>query len=119
MAQNEVYNYFRSRPLSDFSVPAIMPWPGEYRFPGGRQKADEDQSPLDTVIRHFNQLFPQQGQHSYKVKPSDVRATLAKKTISKHNRNIFHVCVTLLHITSSYEYSFKKKKKKCVNECFS
>ncbi len=89
MAQNEVYNYLKSRPLSPTRQVALMPWPGEYRFPGGR-RLDDEPSPLHTGVRHVLQLFP--GMRKTDASDiSDVHARLSKKTVSHSGNNQFQV----------------------------
>src|SRR4051812_23965612 len=86
MAQNEVYNFLKSQPFADPPVVAIMPWPGEYRFPGGRQQSHEP-SPLHTGVRHVQELLPGMAGKGAggdaAVDISHVHATLSRKTISK------------------------------------
>jgi hypothetical protein len=107
--QNEVYNFFRND-LEDIASiemeqgsptvtlkagrpTATMRWPGEYRFPGGRQ-LDADDSPLDTSLRNLRETCP-----GLKVPSSkDVKATLFRKnevrSVSKDGKGteqMFHV----------------------------
>ncbi len=62
-----------------------MPWPGEWRLPGGRQR-EEDATPLETAARHLRQLLP-----GVTLAPHQLKATLQRKTASRNENFLFHV----------------------------
>jgi long-subunit acyl-CoA synthetase (AMP-forming) len=85
MAQNEVYNYLRSEPLAAQPRIATMPWPGEYRFIGGR-KEKIDVSVMDTVVRNLQNLLP-----GVCLTAADIRTLLFQKNVLKNRKYHFEV----------------------------
>jgi len=90
VAQNEVFNYLRNNPGADCTNVdgteiQLLPWPGEWRFLGGRQFED-DRSPLETAVSHLLRCCPCVDMPAF----SQIDATLFSKTVVSKMNKTFH-----------------------------